>query len=71
MSASDTRRWLDPVLACLFLLLGGTGLFLLLGSHERWIRELHEGIGALFLCAAATHIFLNRKTLGGYFKPRP
>jgi membrane-bound ClpP family serine protease len=68
MNASNVRLWLDPVLAVLFLMLGTTGLLMLLHVRKEWVEELHEATGVLFLLAGVTHLILNWKTLARYFK---
>ncbi len=71
MNRKFLRTNLHPALMLSFLLVGLTGILLLLHLDFRGIKHLHQWMSVLFLLLCFLHLFLNWKVFLAQFKNGP
>ena len=68
---SSKRSCISGLVTASFVLVGVTGVLMLLHVRDRAITTLHEWMGLLFVVAGVIHLILNWKAFAKYCKQLP
>jgi hypothetical protein len=70
MPSSNSRVWLSPLTAIMFVAIGLTGVLMFFHVRSGAINVLHELAGLLFVIVGVLHLIVNWKTFCCYLKRR-
>ena len=71
MTSKEIRTGLHPSLMMSFIIVGVTGILLLLHIDARGIKHLHEWMSVVFLSLCIVHLVLNWKAFLVHLKKGP
>ena len=54
--------------ALLFLVIGTSGVMMYFHFYDKYVKEMHEVLGLVFVIAALLHVFIHKSNLIGYAK---
>jgi len=61
------RKWVTPLTAGSFLLMGITGIFMFFNIRPGLVSPLHEWLGILFVASVLLHLWLNWKPMKAHW----
>ena len=71
MPSKNVRTSLHPSLALSFIIVGLTGILMLLHIDARGVKHLHEWMSIVFLILCIVHLVLNWKALRAHLRNGP
>ena len=70
MTKNQKRDIATSITTLVFLVVGTTGVFMYFHILNKYIKEMHEILGLVFVAAVAFHVFVNFSSMKQYFKKK-
>ena len=71
MTSKNIRTGLNPLMMITFIIVGLTGILMLLHLDLRGIKHVHEWMSVVFLILCIVHLFLNWRAFLAHLKNGP